>query len=426
MTLATFADPGTVAAASGALHVVSTPTADVYAVADTVKRIVSVRLFWNAVPGTEPLAQAGRTAATLSALVRDSDARSGVPLAQQLEAAGVVCSVGVADTSVHIELRGARNDTRSAVALLAGGLGAGGVGEPAFLAGRTATRHEVERRGHDLRTVAIDALRGARFGSAARASVPPEGTPAGLTGLTHDDVDRTAKELLTRARLHVLVAGDPDVQSYVDLLAPWQHDRGPLAEPEPPAAHLVPAPPAQLTVASPLRGQAHVLWGTVVPLADAADYVALELVTHVLGGWVGSRWHSLFREKLGLTYGTYSAAVPIGFGDGVVGLAYAGFSVAQAALAQTTDQLSQQVGALPDVLDDVELRSAAAQLLRAEALHHDSARSLIGRAGLLLQGGLAVTMVGDRVAAMRETTGADLRRRLDRLLRQSTLVRVSE
>src|SRR5215469_3753984 len=169
------ADPRTVAAPDGHVDVRSSGRAVLLTVAGAVKRSVGVRLFWTGGPVAEQEQSAGVHALAMQALVRSPAADGSPSLAEWLESTGVAITAGVTDCSCHLDLRGPAELIRpalraAATAVIRGNLDAGTV-----RAARAATVHELDRRTHNVRTLADDTFRAARMASGSPFARPPEG-----------------------------------------------------------------------------------------------------------------------------------------------------------------------------------------------------------------------------------------------------------
>lgn len=412
---------------TGHIGVFSTPAADIYLTVGARKRVVSARLFWNGGPASERIDRAGLHALAMAAVLRSRSGAAGETLADRLESAGVFAESGVTASSCYLGLRGPREYLRLALPAVVSQLRRTAIDDQECATALAIVRNDIERRKHDVKSVAIDCLRKARFEPGARLAAPAVGTRDGVEAATAREVNATVGRLLHDVRLRVLIAGDDDQDEYAGV--GQIRDSGALAgDPAPWASlsDLVTAPPATVAVPSQMRDQAHLLWGVVTPIDGPLDYTALELGLHVLGGWAGSRWHLLFRERLGYSYGTYSGAEAIGLGDRAVCLGYVGFSVATDALPHVRELVDEEAAAFIGSLHAAELMSASAQLLRAEALVLDSARGLIGRAADFLSGALPPSFWADRVAALRRADIDDILGRLEYLMNKPTLVVVSQ
>lgn len=384
-------DPRRVTAPSGELLVAGRVFAD----AGPARRIVGARLFWRKAPGDPGPGVAAQ------ALVRTCGPA-------RLESAGVTLSAGTSATASYVDFRGPRDAVRRALRDFAEALPNAVISVDAFESARAAATHQAQRRAHEPMSVAVDHFR------RVRAGMPPEdGDPSGLT---HDQLPALGPRL---ARL--VVAGDPELESYVDSLAALsgtvEHDA---------TVELALDPPAHTEVKGPAGGQAYVLWGGMAPMADAGDHVALELSAHLLGGWSGSRWHTLFREQLGYTYGTTAVASSLRFGPLTAGLAHVGMSVAADALAKTESLVLEQAKSFLDHGPGAaELSQAAVQLLRTEAHYHDSTRNLMTRTASFLQAGLGPRFARERIEQLRTVEPETFLGRVRELLRDRTLVTVA-
>lgn len=369
----------------------------------------------------------------MQALVRSAAAGDTVPLAERLESMGVAAETGVSESAAYLELRGPREYLHQAVRLTSEVVVAGQLSQDAFGAARAAALHEAERRAHDLAKLANDTFRAARAVDGGVLSRRPEGTVDGLRGLTYDDCRQVLGALPGRA-VSVIVAGDADAQAYLSDLGPL--GLGPLgaAGPgvlagwqEPGGAELRAGPAGHLVAAGGKRSSCYLLWGTAVETDDVADHVALEIAAHLLGGWTGSRWSTLFRDKLALTYGVRSAVRVMAPRGRACVIAHVGLTTAASSRARVADLIGDQArGFIASDPDPGEVAGAAVRLLRTEVHHHDAMRSLVDRAGTYLHAGLDPGYAASRISALAAVGADDVGARLRRLLRQPTLVELAE
>jgi predicted Zn-dependent peptidase len=409
---------------AGDLTEIAAQSADLYLTRGVRKEIISARLFWDGGPVREPVRQAGLHAITMAAVLRTEDDSTGQILADELESAGVSAEWGVRDSACHLELRAPREYLRRALPVMLDRLTTIAISGREVAAATAIVRHELDRRRQDVRSVAVDALRSSRFRAGSRLAAPPAGTAEGVEAVTAQDVVAAGVRLVWGTRLRVLIAGDDDTAAYGACIG---RGRAVAAEPAYAAPwasldDLAASPEAEVVSDWDLSDQAHLLWGVVTQLEDAADFAALEVAMHILGGWAGSRWHALFRERLGYSYGTHAAVQKIGLGEHLLGMGYAGLSVAMGALPHALDLIRAESAALPESLLPAELATACTQLLRSEALVRDSARGLIASAADCLQGGLRPSFAADRIAVLRGADVRDIASRLPRLLSEPTLV----
>ncbi len=379
---------------------VSAPTCEVisvgrvHALAGPARRVVGARLFWP--KASDDVA----TGLAAQALLRSSHP-------ERLESAGVTLSAGTGTLASYVDFRGPRDAVRKALRDFTDSLPDVTISFHAYEAARAAAIHQAEQRARQPKSQAADHFRRVRAGLP-----PPEGEPGSVTR-------EELPDLGTRSR-YLIIVGDA-VESYVDT---------PLGTVEGAGAQvsLNPDPPAQSEVRGAGSGsgsgsQAYVLWGAAAAITGAADLVALELAMHVLGGWSGSRWHALFREQLGYTYGTTAQTYCVG---PTVAFAHVGMAVATDALAKTESLLLDQARAFLDHGPGAtELTSAAVQLLRTEAHYYDSVRNLMSRFASFLQSGLPPGFAAERIAALRAVEPESFAARMRELLRHRTLVTVT-
>jgi len=298
----------------------------------------------------------------------------------------------------------------------------GRIDRACFQAARSTMLQQLDQRAHDAKLLAGDRLRGARAGPASAFARAPGGTHESLSAMTLDDVESAVDRLVHR-RLSLVVAGDPALDPYLQGLEVLL-DRS-AGEPTPrlPEADLPIVVPPYVQAEGGHVGQTYLLWGTLIKVDGPTDHVLAEVATHILGGWSGSRWQTLFREELGYTYGTNASTSSIRLGTGIYCLAQVGLPVA-AGPADVCRQLLLE-GAADFVAHGPSPRErdlAAARLLRSEAHFHDSTRNLIARTASFLQAGLGPDFAQQRMRALRQIDPDRYAQRLREMFDETTLV----
>lgn len=426
------ASPAEVPVADARLHLVQAGRARVITAASAPRRIVAVRLCWPGGSAAEDAGLAGLHAVTMQALVRSPAPGSTTPVAECLESAGVAVDAGATYRTAYLELRGPRAYLIQALALVATAVEAAELDESAFQAARFQALHGVRRRRRDIALLAADTFRAARAEPGNFLARRPDGTVASLDAMSIADCQALVSKL-RRGRLHLIIVGDQAADDYlaaVSALTGESADRelaDGLADGLAERLALRAEPPDQLRAASGAAAHSYLLWGTAAGTAEMADHVAIELAAHLLGGWSGSRWNVLFRERLGLTYSVNSAHSSLSSAGLTCCLAHVGMAVATKDLPRARDLLLRDAddfnrsGPSPE-----EVNAAAVRLLRAEAHFHDSARNLVGRLGWFLQAGLDLGFAERRISALRATEAAKTRDRMTELFRQPTLIVLSD
>ncbi len=157
--------------------------------------------------------------------------------------------------------------------------------------------------------IAQDAFFKALYGSHPYGS-PPEGTPTSLNAIARAEIQDFHRRHYTAANAVVAIVGDLD-RSAAEQLANTLVGGLPQGETIPPP----PVPPvaASQTIRIPHpSSQSHILIGQLGVSRADADYYALYLGNHVLGGnGLVSQLSQEIREKRGLAYGAYSAFTPM-------------------------------------------------------------------------------------------------------------------
>jgi zinc protease len=425
MTLEVNVDPRRLPAPPGILHTRKVGDITVFGVPEIEKRVVAVRLYWDGGLASENLFTAGLHAVAMQAVIRSSTPVSGTSMAYQLESLGVQATGGVSDSSCYLDLRGPREVIHTALRRASSSIGSLKIDQAALRSAMSTVVYEIDRRSHNIKTVADDSLRAARL---VRAGTTPawacHGTAESIRDLRLSDVEAAVHALATECPLRVVVAGDLDLDTYLADVAPMAGTIASAGKPPVSSLGLVADPPPETRVRFSLQGQGCLLWGVLAPVASATDYVIVEIATHILAGWTGSRWNSLFRDELGYTYGTFANVEPFPLQDGKLGcLARAGMAVAQAALHDSRRLLLEDAETfLRERLSDAEVMRAATRLLRNELWYADSSRALVARAASFLQGGIPVEFAAKRMAALRAVDPDVFRSEIRRLFRAPTLV----
>jgi predicted Zn-dependent peptidase len=402
-----------------ALNVWRTGQIDAFATSGAVKQVVGARLYWPGGPAMESTAGRGAHAVMVQALVRSRAPGSDVPLAELLEASGVSVTAGVTQVCSYLDLRGPRAQVLAALRLTAVSVLSGVIETAAYEVARAAVAQQADRQGTEVRTIAALGLRAARTSPDSYFARPAEEV---AEELSFAEVTAAAHRLAEQ-HTYLVIAGDHNARPYLDNLAVLaHHDRARAVLPSP---GFVQAPPVLTRVRAIRPNQGYAVWGTAVRIDGPADHAVLELATHLLGGWSGSRWNTLFREELGLTYGTVASASSYQFEGEQVCLAQVGFAVPPTALTTVEDLILQQVKDFTVLgATEPELSQATAQLLRSEAHYQDSARKLMARTASFLQSGVGPGFASARMNALAGLRSGAFNDRLRQLLAEPTLVMV--
>ncbi|MHB8717373.1 MAG: M16 family metallopeptidase [Candidatus Dormibacteria bacterium] len=207
-----------------------------------------------------------------------------------------------------------------------------------------------------------------------RLARPLQGTAAGLTTMTRDDVVAFHATTVSPARATLLIAGDLrrlDVDGGVAaVLGDWRSS-GPGAAPSPGPPRA--AAPAVRLVHRAGAAQTEVrLVGPAVTRAHP-DWAPLAVGSYALGGSMTSRLMQVLREQRGYTYGVSARCVSLGGGAGFVAVSGAfETSVTGAAVAEALriigDLTSMGVTAEESVLAVRNIGAAARRMETSAAV----------------------------------------------------------
>jgi zinc protease len=168
--------------------------------------------------------------------------------------------------------------------------------------------------------------------------------------------------------------------------------------------------------------QAHVLLGQPGFKRNSADYFALTVGNHILGGGgFTARLTDEVREKRGLTYGVYSAFAP--------GLHAGAFTIG---LQTRPDQAEQALALVREVLatfvkegpTEKELQAAKDNLIGGFALRLDSNRKLLDNVANIAWNDLPLNYLETWTAQVNQLTVSDIRAAFARTLQPEKMVTV--
>jgi zinc protease len=168
--------------------------------------------------------------------------------------------------------------------------------------------------------------------------------------------------------------------------------------------------------------QAHVLVGQPGFKRNSADFFALTVGNHILGGGgFSARLTEEVREKRGLTYGVYSAFAP--------GLHAGAFTIG---LQTRPDQAEQALALVREVLTrfvaegptEQELQAAKDNLIGGFALRLDSNRKLLDNVANIAWNKLPLDYLETWTAQVQKLTVADIRAAFARTLQPEKMVTV--
>ncbi|MFB4205453.1 putative zinc protease [wastewater metagenome] len=343
--------------------------------------IVDVRVLFDAGSardGEHP----GLARLTANLLLEGADGLSAGGIARRFEQQGARVSTGSARDSAWVSLRSlARDDNLGAATdLLARVLAAPDFPETAFERVRGQMQVALRHGRQDPGTVAGRAFMKALLGDHPYAS-PPDGTEAGLKGVTRRQVEAFHRRYYVAGNATVAIVGDIDTARAREIAA---HLADGLADGEA-APALPPVPPlkASRTVRIPFdTSQTHVLIGETTPAARGDErWPALYLANHVLGGGgLVSVLAERMREQRGLSYSSSSSVTAAAAG----GWFQVGTQVRNDRLDDALKVLRESIDEFRSKGPDADrLALARSNITGSFPLSLDSNRDLVGYLGMI-------------------------------------------
>ena len=247
---------------------------------------------------------------------------------------------------------------------------------------------------------------------------PSEGTKAGVTAVTADDLRGFVKRRFGRDHIIIGVAGDITA----DELAPLLHSTfGSLPE------HATPfeVPDAQVAgggviVVEEDIPQSTVRFGENGIKRDDPDYFAARLLNYTLGsGGFSSRLTEEVREKRGLAYSVYSYIQPMAQG----GLVRGGVGTDNARVAESLDLIREEWRRMAeDGVSEDEFKDSKTYLTGAFPLRLTSTGRIASMLATLQYLGLGIDYLDRREELIHSVTLDDIRRVAYRLLHADDLL----
>jgi zinc protease len=243
-------------------------------------------------------------------------------------------------------------------------------------------------------------------------AMPARGTLESVAAIEPETLRSHAASLFTRAALRIVAVGDitpAELSSMIDAVFGPLPDASPLSAPPVTALHGL----GKVHVVPMDLPQTSLRYGGPGLFRDDPDYIAAEVVNHILGGSAfTSRFFLEVREKRGLAYGVSS---------GLVSLRKAAWHAGATAtknerVAESLDVMRGQMRALAkDGPTEGELAEALNYLIGSFALRFDASSKIASQLLSFALNGLDAGYVARRNDLFRSVTMADARRVADRL-----------
>lgn len=354
--------------------------AEVYFVATRALPIVDVRLTFDA-GGARDGDRPGLARLTNNLLTAGTDALDAGAIARGFERNGARVDTSSRQDMATIQLRSLSDPSRlePSLALFRRILAA-----PAFPAAefqRVRSRMQVRLRQARQRPGEVAERRFIRaiYGEHPYGT-PAEGTQAGLAAIRREDVVAFHRRYYVASNLVIAIVGDLD-RERAQAMARTLAEARPPGEPAPALPEVTPANPGKTLRVDFDAEQTHILIGQPAVARGAADWHALYVANHILGGGgLTSRLAEEMREKRGLSYSSYSYFAPAARkGRFVIGT-----QVRNAQRDQALAVLRDTVSAYHrDGPTEEELASAKRQITGSFPLELDSNRDILGYVAMI-------------------------------------------
>lgn len=348
------------------------------------RRLAAVRLVLNAGASREPAELDGVATLAARALLEGTEPGGGTKLTAAFERLGASLNASADLSAVRIALDAPVTRLRAALDLLAEVVRGPALADSDVRRLVHERLEEIAQDDADPGSRAMRELRAHLFPAGSRSSRPTGGSPDSVERISGSDV-RAHWAAAAPAEATAVIAGDlSGVDADAALAAAfdgWGSASGPLATPDtaPPTAG-----PRLVIVDRPGSVQSYLLLAHGVPGRDHADWAALNVACHVLGGGLNSRLNALLREEKGYTYGMRA---------GLLRLRHCGVFMAQGAVhtevtaAAVTDALSS-LRSMTDGVSEEETRSSVSALADRAPAEYETSRSVAAELADAAAGGL--------------------------------------
>lgn len=372
--------------------------------------LTTVVMVWPHGASSEPLDRAGIATLCANLLTEGAGKRSGLELAAEVEKLGARVSARASWDATTVSLSVLTRSLDGALALLSDV-----ALRPRFDAS------EVERVRKEAKTTLLQlgdsastqaSLGGARalYGAGDRYAELLQGSEAGLTAATRDDIVAWHAQRLALSRATIIAVGDVDLPTLMRKL-----DRA-FGAATPALAPLPPAPARNAPLASKARtifvdrpgaAQTELRVFQPGPPRSSPDYFPLVLMNTILGGNFSSRLNAKLREEKGYTYGARSDFAFRRDGGPFVAGAPVKTAVTRAALLDLRAELTRMSAG---TVSDAELRLAKATLQRSLARGFETAPEVALALALVKVYGLPESYYSTYTQNIEAVTPADIAR----------------
>jgi zinc protease len=287
----------------------TTNGARVYFVAAHELPMVDIRVVFDA--GSARDAVPGVASLTAGLLAEGAGSLDADAIAERFDALGARFGAAASRDNISVSLRSLTDPAllQPAVDTLALLLRAPSFPAEAFERERNRTLVALRAQEQSPGALADRAFYQALYGDHPYAK-PTLGTTASVTALTRDDVLTHYRHYFMGRNAIVVIVGDLN-RTAAEILSETVAGRLPSGSVPPPLSEVQPALGGTVHVAHP-SSQTHILLGQPVLSRGDADYFALYVGNHILGGsGLVSRISDEVREKRGLAYSAYSYFMPM-------------------------------------------------------------------------------------------------------------------
>lgn len=272
--------------------------------------VVTVTVVLAAGGRTDPAEQAGVAYLAGELLESGAAGRTGLDIAEEMEALGVLQETGVSWDSAQVGFTALRSRLEPALRILADLVRRPDFPEAEVDRLRAERLAAIVQRRSNPGALADEVAMRAIFAPGVPFARPLGGTPASVQGLTRADVAAFHARRYVPAGTAVVVAGDVAPDEAAELVERSFGDWAGAADP-PPAFEVRgrTGVPRVYVVDRPGSVQVALRVGQVGIPFGREDYVPTVVMNHVLGGAFASRINLNLRERHGYTYGASSSFV---------------------------------------------------------------------------------------------------------------------
>ena len=345
----------------------------VWSVSHPSVSLVAITLLFRRGSADDPRGQEGLAATSMDMLDEGSGSRGAIEVHEELARLGAQLDSDIGPDAAALSLTVLSRFTARALTLLAEIATRPSLREEDFARVRQLRLHRLTQVLDVPGAVADRTFAGLLYGGHPYGHTPL-GTERALTALSVDDVRRFHQGILRPADATLMVVGDCDHRTAVDLateaFALWTGAAGAGL----PEATDVPSAPRLNVVHRPGAQQSEVRIGHVAVARQTPDYHALIAANMVLGGQFVSRVNLKLREEKGFTYGART-----GFDfRRLPGPFILQASVQTAATAEAIQDSLDELAAIggPRPATDQELSLGVAALTRGYARNFETAEQI--------------------------------------------------